>query len=83
MSGEAAGSEPRWNTAYPTDDFRNFLHPLYTNARLSFQIAYSVLSKLHIPSHDCVKIVSLHPIKAYGGNGGVAPLILNLGTRWM
>jgi len=28
------------------------------------------------------KHVTAHAIKVYGGEGGTAPLILNLGTRW-
>jgi len=43
MSGEAAGPIPRWKTAYQTDDFLNLFHSLYNNARLSFQILYSLL----------------------------------------
>jgi hypothetical protein len=32
-------------------------------------------------SDEC-KIVLVHHIKAYGGHTGIAPLILNLSTRW-
>jgi hypothetical protein len=83
MCGEAAGSDPRWNTAYPTDDFRNFLHSLYTNARLSFQIVYSLLFEaLYSEPRWCRSCFSA-PHKGTGGTGGVAPLILNLSTRWI
>jgi len=27
-------------------------------------------------------LVPLHTMKAYKGNGGIAPIILNLSTRW-
>jgi hypothetical protein len=26
--------------------------------------------------------VPLHAMEAFGGRGGIAPLIINLGTRW-
>jgi hypothetical protein len=28
------------------------------------------------------KIVPVHAVKAYGGNTGIAPFILNVGTKW-
>jgi ABC-type multidrug transport system fused ATPase/permease subunit len=29
------------------------------------------------------EVIPIHAVKAYGGSGGIAQLILNLGTRWM
>ena len=32
--------------------------------------------------HKKSKIVPVQTVKAYTGSGGIAPLILNVGTRW-
>ena len=83
MSGEAAGSDPRWNTAYPTDDFRNFLHSLCNNGRLSIQIVYSLLFEAFYSEPRWCQSCFSAPLKGTWGTGGVTPPILNLGTSWM
>jgi hypothetical protein len=37
---------------------------------------------LLLESMSRAKVVPLHAVKAYGGSGGLAPYVINLGARW-
>jgi len=64
--------------------------PITLLTQLSVDFTTSMVKKLYEKKFTCYQIMAKlslyltkhHAMKTYWGNGGIAPRILNLGTRW-
>ena len=57
------------------------IHHLFHHLNIRHNLHWPGDSALESTTNTC-KVVPVHALKAYGGRRGIAPLILNLGTRW-
>jgi hypothetical protein len=63
---------------------KNHFKELGTNGRVTLKgiLRKGITSTTYLVAGKG-KVVSAHAMNAHRGSGGIAPLILNLGTRWM
>jgi hypothetical protein len=52
------------------------------HSRLKIVIAFTPRKTIKVKVKLSLCLTRHHPIKAYWGNGGIAPRIFYLGTRW-
>jgi hypothetical protein len=62
--------------------FVSFLSPANKNAAIIPQMQASAASLSNpFSNHTTIRVFPVRAMKAYGGSGGVAPLIINIGAR--